>query len=219
MNEADEPDADAEDDADDEAADPVDADLAARLGALWETYRGDDAAGAVRLGRELVRQHPSNGEAWFWLGCSLEREGAYQAADRCFVRAAKAAQDAQGMPFRVSWRQFQQAVSAAGDALPAPLRAALEEVTLVLADYAEPALLEGFDEPEILGLFVGNERGDREEPGTPQISARIHLFRRAHEHACSTRHEFTEEIRQTLWHELGHYLGYDEGELEELGRG
>ncbi len=89
----------------------------------------------------------------------------------------------------------------------------------MLADYAEPALLEGFDEPELLGLFAGSERGDLAEAGEPAVSPRIYLFRRAHEHQCSSRREFDAEVKQTLYHELGHYLGYDEEQLDELGRG
>ena len=103
--------------------------------------------------------------------------------------------------------------------LPVKLRNALEEVTLVLADYAEPALLEGHDEPELLGLFDGVERAAQNESETPVVSPHIYVFRRAHEHATASRSEFDSEVRQTLWHELGHYLGYDEDGLMQLGLG
>jgi predicted Zn-dependent protease with MMP-like domain len=80
-------------------------------------------------------------------------------------------------------------------------------------------LLEGFDEPELLGLFAGSERGALNEAGTPAVSPCIYIFRRAHEHQCASRREFDGEVKQTLFHELGHYLGYDEDQLDELGRG
>jgi predicted Zn-dependent protease with MMP-like domain len=34
-----------------------------------------------------------------------------------------------------------------------------------------------------------------------------------------TREELEAEVRSTLWHEFGHYLGYDEDDLEKLGLG
>ncbi len=186
---------------------------------MWEAYRSDDAKGGAASGLKAVADFPQHGEAWYWLACCLERVRDFRAADRAFMRATKAANEAQPLPFRVSWRHFQHAVEAAGDSLPEPLRGALEEVTLVLSDYAEPVLLEGFDEPELLGLFVGSERGALGEAGAPAVSPCIYIFRRAHEHQCGSRREFDAEIRQTLFHELGHYLGYDEDQLGELGRG
>jgi predicted Zn-dependent protease with MMP-like domain len=203
----------------DARSEETDARIADGLAAMWEAYRLDQAARGVELGTQLVSQHPDHGESWFWLGCCQERLRDYRPADHSFMRAARARTEAQPPPFRVSWRHFQHAVESAGDALPPKLRSALEEVSLVLADYAEPVLLEGFDEPELMGLFVGSERGDLAEAGTPQVSPRIYLFRRAHEHSCANRREFDAEVRQTLYHELGHYLGYDEDELDALGRG
>lgn len=195
-----------------------DAHIADRLARLWESYRADDAATGAALGEELVREFADHGEAWFWLGCCRERLGQLRAADRAFLRANRARLEPQAGPYRVAWRHFQQAVDTAADSLPPQLRAALEEITLVLADHAEPALLEGHDEPELLGLFDGVERSERDGSG-PCPSPRIYLFRRAHEHLCASRSEFDAEVRQTLWHELGHYLGYGEEELEALGRG
>lgn len=195
-----------------------DAHIADHLARLWEAYRADDVATGTALGEALVQEFPDHGEAWFWLGCCRERLGRLRAADQAFLRARRARLEPQAGPYRVPWRHFQQAVDTAAESLPAELRAALEEVTLVLADYAEAALLEGHDEPELLGLFDGVERSERDN-ATPCPSPQIYLFRRAHEHLCASRAEFDLEVRQTLWHELGHYLGYDEHGLESLGMG
>ena len=206
------------DDADD-TANETDARLADGLAIIWEAYRMDEIPRATAAARALVTDQSQHGEAWFWYGCCLERTGDYRAADKAFLRASKAKVEPQNTPFRVSWRHFQQAVESAGDTLPPKLKAALEEVSLVLADYAEPILLEGFDDPEVMGLFVGPERGDLMEGGAAQLTPRIYLFRRSHEHGCSGRREFDNEVQQTLYHELGHYLGYDEDQLDALGRG
>ena len=40
---------------------------------------------------------------------------------------------------------------------------------------------------------------------------RIVVFRAANPNA--------DEVRRTVWHEVGHHLGMDEGDLEELGYG
>jgi predicted Zn-dependent protease with MMP-like domain len=84
----------------------------------------------------------------------------------------------------------------------------------VLADYADPTLLEGFADAELLGLFIGPERADR--PGS-EFPPRIILFRRAHEHSCREADEFAHEVKRTLWHEFGHYLGYGEEGIGKLG--
>ncbi len=47
----------------------------------------------------------------------------------------------------------------------------------------------------------------------------ILIFQRAHERHCRTRDEMVEQVRTTLLHEIGHYLGIDEKRLGELGVG
>lgn len=73
---------------------------------------------------------------------------------------------------------------------------------------------EGVDE-DVLGLFVGAEFA---EMGGASLPPQIILyldniwnFAEAHEDI------YQDEVRTTYLHELGHYLGLGEGELEERG--
>jgi predicted Zn-dependent protease with MMP-like domain len=184
--------------------------------AIWSAYKSADPARGVSIGRAAVSEHPEDGEAWYALACCHERSGDLIAADRCFGSAARATREPQERPYRVSWERFRHIVDQSVEALPPKLRAAMGEVTLVLADYAEPELIEHHPDPELLGLFSGVARGDRLSPAPGTLSPRIHVFRRAHEHATTSAVEFADEVRRTLYHELGHYIGFDETGLEEL---
>lgn len=181
----------------------------------WRAYRQADAAGAAILAQRAADADPAWGEAWFVLACARERGGDLVAADAAFRRATQAERDPAGPPFRCSWRHFRRLVDEAAAAIPERLRPAFAELTLALEDYASPTVLDGYDEPELLGMFVGTPRGEEAAPG--ELSPRIHLWRRAHEHACTDAEAFAAEVRTTLFHEFGHYLGYDEEGLEKLG--
>ena len=181
----------------------------------WSGYRQGDTATAVRWSQQAVGDFPEHGAAWSCLGACLERSGDLLAADRAFKLAARAKVEPEGRPYRISWRAFTTLVDQATAAIPVRFRPAFAELTVVLADYAEPYLLEGYDDPELLGMFEGTARPDAAQ--ADGISPRIHLWRRAHEHSSSTAKEFRSELRSTLFHEFGHYLGYDEEDLERIG--
>jgi predicted Zn-dependent protease with MMP-like domain len=70
-------------------------------------------------------------------------------------------------------------------------------------------------EPDTLGLFVGLALTETEwAPGqmTPQIFLFLeNLWEGAEGDECMYRHE----VRRTLLHELGHYLGLEETDLDE----
>ncbi len=203
----------------DESDDTADSTLTEALAPVWMAYQQADALRGAKLARAVVDAHADHGEAWFALACCIERRGDLLEADRCFARASRCRVDPQPLPYRVGWPRFQRLIDEAGRALPERLKAVLGEVTLVLADYAEPELIEHHGEPELLGLFAGVERGDRLSPAPGSISPRIYVFRRAHEHNSSNARELADEVKQTLYHELGHYIGYDEDGLDELGMG
>ncbi|MBX7211948.1 MAG: metallopeptidase family protein [Verrucomicrobiaceae bacterium] len=77
------------------------------------------------------------------------------------------------------------------------------------------------DEPELdadlLGLFEGCSRLDG-DPETPEDLPRIRLFLdNLWDHAEGDPRVFRDELRITLLHELGHYLGLDEDQVAALG--
>ncbi len=88
------------------------------------------------------------------------------------------------------------------DSLPPQLAASLENVAVVVED-------EDADEPDLFGLC-------REEPFLPVTIA---IYRRPLEQAFPDRRELERQIRITVLHELAHYFGLDEEEIDELGYG
>lgn len=72
-------------------------------------------------------------------------------------------------------------------------------------------------DPDLLGLFEGCSRLDG-TPETPQDLPRIRLFLdNLWDEAEGDVNVFREELRITLLHELGHYLGLDEEQVAALG--
>lgn len=100
-------------------------------------------------------------------------------------------------------------------ALPAPLRR--QAAPLPVSYEARPAedLLSEGEDPDLLGLFVGPALAHPDEsPLPPQI---ILFLENLWEFVEEDESIFREEIRTTYLHELGHYLGLDEIDLEERG--
>ena len=106
-------------------------------------------------------------------------------------------------------------VEAAVSTLPGPLRGQAEKLPLTLERRPGAELLAEGIEPDTLGLFTGAEFA---EEGNIPVPTRIILFlENLWDFAGRDEVIFREEIRTTFLHELGHYLGLDEDELEERG--
>jgi len=72
-------------------------------------------------------------------------------------------------------------------------------------------------EDDLLGIFEGCSRADP-LPEAPNQLPRIRLFLdNLWDYAEGRRDVFREEVRLTLLHELGHYLGLDEAQVAALG--
>ncbi len=72
-------------------------------------------------------------------------------------------------------------------------------------------------EPDLLGLFVGPSRTEHGEGGDP-LPPQILLFvENIRDYAAGDADRFREEVRVTYFHELGHYLGLEEDDLEIRG--
>jgi predicted Zn-dependent protease with MMP-like domain len=99
--------------------------------------------------------------------------------------------------------------------LPAPLRAEAVRLPITLEPHPSEELQADGIAPDTLGLFVGAEFAEENEvPMPPQI---ILFLENLWEDAEENEEWFREEIRTTLLHELGHFLGLDEDDLIERG--
>ena len=104
---------------------------------------------------------------------------------------------------------FEEHVERAVESLPPELRAAVRNLELSVED-------EHPDDPDLFGLYEGiplPERGDW--AGT--LPDRIRIFRRPLVESFPDPAELEQEIRITVLHELAHYFGLDEDQLESLG--
>ena len=119
----------------------------------------------------------------------------------------------------ISDAEFDRAVRAALESVPADFQTYLENVLIEVQSRPDAALLREFDETDdLLGLYVGvplEEKGPERAPSP--LPDRIVLFRDNLCTMCETRAELIDEIRVTLLHEIGHHFGLDEDRLAELG--
>jgi len=101
--------------------------------------------------------------------------------------------------------------------LPARLREQAQPLPVTYEPRPNDAILaDGYD-PDLLGLFVG-KAFDEEETGVIDIPSQILLFlENLWDFAEGDEKTFRDEVRTTYLHELGHYLGLDELDLEERG--
>lgn len=103
--------------------------------------------------------------------------------------------------------------------LPPEMAVHAQEVPVVMLARPTRAMVrEDGLEPDLLGLFVGPNCAEGEEEGGDLLPPEILLFvENLWDYAEGDEKLFREEVRVTYYHELGHYLGLEEGELEERG--
>ena len=153
-------------------------------------------------------------------GLLLERKGDFAAADESFAKAAELDGARFHLPVRMTRAQFDREVRKAAKQLPRQFRTHLERVPVIVQDLPAIELLQGQEpplDPDLLGLFDGTPLPETaESEGVPRPNY-IYLFQRNLERLAHDREELVEEIANTLYHELGHYLGFEEEDMEGLG--
>ena len=119
--------------------------------------------------------------------------------------------------------EFESLIARAVRALPDDFRSRMESLVIQAADAPTSAQLReaGITDPEdtLYGWFEGTPLPERSLHDVPVAVDRILVFQRPLEASCETRTELAEQIRITLFHELGHCLGFDEGGLDRIGLG
>lgn len=123
--------------------------------------------------------------------------------------------------FSADWSRLlsiaRQEVKATLRALPEELRSQVAQIPVTLEPCPSPELVADNVEADTLGLFVGGAFPDSEAGGAPLPAQVILFLENIWDFAEGDEAAYREEIRTTLLHELGHYLGLDEIDLEDRG--
>src|SRR5438093_8146379 len=123
---------------------------------------------------------------------------------------------------RMLRRDFEEVVRQALSELPPEFQDALDNLDVQVRWAPTPEarrrsrLRPGAD---LFGVYMGRPLTHRTHFDTMVPPDVIVIYQRAHERHCRTPAEMVEQARQTLLHEIGHYLGIDEGRLRQLGVG
>lgn len=114
-------------------------------------------------------------------------------------------------------RWADEETAAARAALPVEVRRQVESVPVVCDWEPAPELVADGVEPDTLGLFVGADFVHQTD-GQGELPPQILLFLGPlWEESGRSERRFRVEVRRTIWHEIGHYLGWDESDLAARG--
>lgn len=113
--------------------------------------------------------------------------------------------------------QFDKIVHETIDAMPAWVHQALQNIEILIED--EPGEDLGLESDELLGLYTGVPLPERSVEDSGELPDVIHIFRRPHLELGLPPDELRDEISTTLLHEIAHYFGLDDNQLDELGWG
>ena len=116
-------------------------------------------------------------------------------------------------------RAFERLVERALRGLPRRFRSRLENIAVVVEDWADDATLEemGIEPPDTLyGLYRGTDLTRRDTAYGGVLPDVISIYRGPIQEDCDTVEEMEDLVRDTVAHELGHYFGLDDDQLAEI---
>lgn len=178
-----------------------------------------DLDGARAILESLARE-AFDVEWWDRRSLLADLAGDRRGADAILDEARREAPDLVVKPARVRDEVFDSIVEQAIAELPEAFQRAIRMARIV----REPmpwAQLAGPDPlavpPDVMGLFVGPTLHELAEDQSGALPPVIYLFKRNIERASQSRDDLREEIRVTLFHEVGHLLGLDEDQVAEMG--
>src|SRR5574341_481358 len=117
---------------------------------------------------------------------------------------------------RMTRRDFQRVVQQALEELPAVFQDAIHNLDVQIRWAPTPEerrrarLRAGHD---LYGLYLGIPITKRSHGYSMVLPDTILIYQRAHERNAATESQMVEQARQTLLHEIGHYMGIDEDRL------
>ncbi len=114
--------------------------------------------------------------------------------------------------------KFEALVQRALRTIPSEFRARIQNLAIIVEDEPDDQLLEDMDVPEgetLFGLYHGVPITERGWDYGNRLPDRITIYQGPHERAYDEE-DLIYAVGETLIHEIGHYFGMSEDELEEI---
>jgi predicted Zn-dependent protease with MMP-like domain len=114
---------------------------------------------------------------------------------------------------------FERLVAEAVALIPRRFRREMKNLVLVVEDEPSEELLESMEiEPpdSLYGLYQGTPLPERDWAHGNTLPDTITLYQRPIEEDCDDEDDVRQVIGETLIHEVGHYFGLSEEEIEEI---
>jgi predicted Zn-dependent protease with MMP-like domain len=115
--------------------------------------------------------------------------------------------------------KFERLVAEALSDIPGRFRQAMQNIAIVVEDEPSGELLREMeiDPPDTLfGLYQGVPLTERHWGYGNALPDRILLFQGPHERDAADHEDLIVSIAETLIHEIGHYFGMSEDEIEDI---
>ena len=116
-------------------------------------------------------------------------------------------------------KQFEGLVAEALASIPRRFKRAMQNIAIVVEDEPSAELLEEMEiEPPdtLLGLYQGTPLTERGWGHGNALPDRVLIFQGPHERDADDEDDLVVAIGETLIHEIGHYFGMSEEQIEEI---
>jgi predicted Zn-dependent protease with MMP-like domain len=116
-------------------------------------------------------------------------------------------------------KEFERLVAEALASIPRRFRKTMRNIAIVVEDEPSEELLAEMEiEPPdtLLGLYQGTPLTERTSAYGNVLPDRVIIFQGPHERAADDEEDLIVAIGETLIHEIGHYFGLSEEEIEEI---
>jgi len=196
----------------------TDPDLQRALG--WTLGECGRYAEAVQPLERAVAIDPDFADAWHDLALAREALGDFDGMQEAFGQVYALDTSPDQAPTRFEPDQVLKWANHAIAALPSSVQNVIPQLPIFVQDYPDDWIIEEspFD-PRLLGLFDGPTYAEVHGSDSGGVNAHIYLYQRNLERVCPGPREMAEQVRITLHHEVGHFLGLDEAELHDRGLG
>ncbi len=123
------------------------------------------------------------------------------------------------MSYSMERERFEELVEEALDELPQRFRKRIQNLAVVVEDKPSREVYERTGSSPfglLLGLYHGvpfKHRGPFYGNLPPDV---ITIYQKPIEQICTTEEEIKKKVREVVFHEIGHYFGFNDKELKEI---